>query len=284
VGTVRVDLYWHERERVEKEGDLGPLGEDAPESLRTAVLQLLSAFGSVVRSWEPAHSRLQQLFGTLKPAVTVPGWHVNPYWEAIADWVRRCSRDELLTTLEVVAHVNPDLLRIWSASRGRFPDELNALFVHHRFGFEMSKDGRIRRIGSPLLQEELIRPALLRFQDSRLGKAQDHYHQALHHYRGGEARRCIFEAVTALEGTLKALGYKGDRLDRLAEDFRKRAPARGYITDTLGQLESLMKDLYGLRSDRGAHAAEPTEDEVPLAYALLALHCQRPLRAARGRS
>jgi hypothetical protein len=265
-------LYWHERERLEKKGSLAPLGEAAPESLRVALLETLSGFGGVVRSWRPVYSKLQQLFGTLRAAGAGRGWYGNPYWDALVDWFRRCSRDELLTSLETLVEVNPTLLTTWSPPRGTFPYELNALFAHHRFGFEMSEKGVMGRVGSPLLQAEVIRPALLRLHDQRFEKAEEHFHTALAHFRAKDTRRCIPEAALAVESILRSLGYKGATLDDLAKDFGKRSGERGYIMQVAEQLVALLQDLYALRSDKGGHAAHLDEPPVPDSYGLLALH------------
>lgn len=269
-------LYWHQREKLLRDGDLGPLQDEVSNELRRAALQLLRL---TYFDYGLAFAQLQMIFGKLPKPDEIVYIGPNPTQAALERWFEVCSRDEFLTSLEVIAQGSSTMESAKPVSRsylsggGReFHTTLNQIFTDHRFGFEMSSEGVINRVGSPALHEVLVRPALLRIHDSRFSEAEDHFHKALEYYRGEDSRRCIFEAGTAVESLLKALGYQGSTLEDLAEDFRKKAPERGYIKELVPDVVSFLKKLYALRSDLGGHAAKPGEEHVQLSYALLSLH------------
>jgi len=267
------ELYWHQREQIRLQGDLDPLGEEVTPELRAAVTWVLAAFNEVRTFAFGVLSMLQEMFGNVpfmpgrgRGGIDLPG--------TLARWIHDCGEEELLTTLEAVARSEPSLLRtvLSGPVPGTYPQAINRVFRHQRFGFEMRPDGKIDRVGSPALHHEVVRPALARIRDPRFASAEDHFHAALDQFREGNARRCVHEAGSAVEAMLHALGYQGHRLADLADDFRRRSIERGYITAVAGELSNLMEKLYAFRSDRGAHAGKPDEEPVPDEYALLALH------------
>lgn len=268
------DLYWHERERLSREGTLGDMTEDATHDLRVGLSTLLREFR---RHGDRLYEKtLVRIAMTSAQALARTSDSTDPATR-LTHWIQHCPMDLLLTTLEIVAQEEPRLLRIRSSGGSTIalrtlPEEINRLFARHRFNFEMTEEGDIQHVGSPALYEEIVRPALLARADPRLTDAEDHYQEALGEYRTGEARKAIHSAQLSIESALKAYGYAGGGLDALAEDFRRRSGERGYVTGLAQQLEGLMKDLNGLRNDLGGHAAEPGVARVPDQYALLAIH------------
>lgn len=274
--------YWHEQEKIRKEGGLDPLSEIPSKELRFAIAVLLTQYN--LRRQGFAQRLLHRLWMVFGPISTPPSGNEIQPMDTVLHWTTGvATAEQFVTTLQIVVDAEPQLLRIsfpatpYRPAIGHLPEELNELFERHRFGFQMTKEGEVLRVGSPALVEELLLPALLVLKDTRFDLAEEHFHNALTEYRAKRPRRCIHEAQMSTEATLSALGYKGSRLDALATDFAKRSGERGYISGAVEQLQSLMEALNGLRNDRGGHAPKPGEPEVPDEYALLALHLSASL-------
>jgi len=153
-------------------------------------------------------------------------------------------------------------------------DELNLLFDRHRFGYRM-KNGEVQRIGSPMLNETVVVPALLAVQRPGWEEVERAYREAVAHQRGGEDKRddALTSANAAVEAALKAAGFQGDRLSSLAKSLRNSELVPSELKGVPEALDVLLKRQEALRSNHGdAHGKAPGSPIVPQALADLAVH------------
>jgi hypothetical protein len=82
-------------------------------------------------------------------------------------------------------------------------DEINARFKEHGVGYEY--DGEIIRIDAELVHAEAVKPALSLLRDARYQGAEDEFLKAYAHYRKGDNKEALNEALKALESTMKTI-------------------------------------------------------------------------------
>jgi hypothetical protein len=135
---------------------------------------------------------------------------------------------------------------------GTAEDELNDLFERHRFGYRI-ENGDVRRIGSPLLGETVVGPALLAIQAAGWEEVERTYREAVAHQRGGEDERddALTSANAAVEAALKAVGLQGDRLGSLSKSFRNSNLVPSELKGVPEALDALLKRQEALRSNHG---------------------------------
>ena len=150
--------------------------------------------------------------------------------------------------------------------------QINALCERHRFGYRID-NGEIRRIGSPILDEVVVSPALLAVQQVGWEQAERSYRDALTHHRAGENADALTSANAAVEAALKAAGFRGSTLGDLTKDFSTRSGRPSYLAEVPRMLADLLSKLYAARSSHGdAHGKPPGAEEVPEALASLAIY------------
>jgi len=84
--------------------------------------------------------------------------------------------------------------------------EINARFREHGVGYEY--DGEIVRIDSELLHAEAVKPALALLRDPLFKGAEDEFLQAYAHYRKGDHKEAMNEALKSFESTMKVVLQK----------------------------------------------------------------------------
>jgi hypothetical protein len=82
--------------------------------------------------------------------------------------------------------------------------ELNARFAEHAVGYRYEA-GEILRIDSQLIHEEVVKPALRLLSSEHYAGAQDEFLRAHAHYRKGDAKEAMNDALKAFESTLKCV-------------------------------------------------------------------------------
>lgn len=154
------------------------------------------------------------------------------------------------------------------------PDDLNALWDRHRFGFRF-EGNEVRRIGSPVLFEEVIVPALTATQREGWGEVERSYREAILHQRGpsDENDDALTAASAALEAALKAVGLTGSHLGPLAASFKASNLAHPQVAETPELLTKLMQRVGAIRNEFGdSHGKHDGAPPVPQELADLAVH------------
>ena len=86
-------------------------------------------------------------------------------------------------------------------------NELNARFREHGVGFHFS-NGELIRIDSELVHTEVVKPALRLLSQPFLRGAQEEFLRAHEHYRAGNSKEALNEALKSFESTLKSICVK----------------------------------------------------------------------------
>ena len=272
-------LRYSERTRLAVEGTLGDLEhETVPEPLRNAAWHVLAERGGsgVGEAWmNEVRTQCLRHFG----------WSNEGVFEF---QVRQGSSvEEFLDLLEIAVEAGKKKYR-WSppvrtsggpGSRmlpgfSDLDEELNLLFDRHRFGYRV-KGGEIQRVGSPVLTDTVIGPALLAVRRPGWEEVERAYGEAIAHQRGGADERddALTSANAAVEAALKAVGLQGDRLGPLAKSLRNSDLVPSELRGVPEALAVLLKRQEAIRSNHGdAHGKAPNAPEVPQALADLAVH------------
>ena len=82
-------------------------------------------------------------------------------------------------------------------------EEINARFKEHGVGYEY--DGEIIKIDTELVHAEAVKPALSLLRDPTYKGAEDEFLQAYAHYRKGNNKEAMNDALKAFESTMKSI-------------------------------------------------------------------------------
>ena len=159
--------------------------------------------------------------------------------------------------------------------------ELNARFREHGIGYQFESGiGKVVRVDSELLHQEVVKPVLRLLKASHFAGAEKEFHKAHEHYRHQRFQESINESLKSLESTLKII------CKRKRWSFRERDTAskliqivfdRGLIPNYLqSQFNGLRTILEGgvptIRNRDGGHGTGATPRQVPAHLAAYALH------------
>lgn len=84
--------------------------------------------------------------------------------------------------------------------------EINQRLKEHGVGYEY--EGELIRIDSELLHAEAVRPALVLLRDPAYSGADQEFRSAFEHYRVGNTKEALNDALKAIESTLKVIFTK----------------------------------------------------------------------------
>ena len=87
-------------------------------------------------------------------------------------------------------------------------DELNRRFLRAAVGYQYDA-GRIFRVDSELIHNEIIRPALRYLYQEGFEGPRDEFLRAHTHYRNGKMKNAVTDSNNAFESTLKAIVNRG---------------------------------------------------------------------------
>jgi hypothetical protein len=267
-------LRYSERKRLAETGSLGDLDEGASNTVRNAIRLYLQhargrSNGDVTSAFDTGFAdALGRHFGNSDLSQV---------------WVVPDTAD-FLDMLEIMVDEGSIVrtYRVWErAGYTRYSAQclptverdLNEVFDRHRFAYRIA-DGEIRPIASPLLDAEVVGPALLVVSRQGWEQVERSYREAiLHQRRSGEWHEALTAAAAAVEAALKAAGYGGATLGDLARSFRNSPVATGYSPAIAEHLSELLGQLMAWRSHSGsAHGKAPGSEDPPQELVALAVH------------
>lgn len=157
--------------------------------------------------------------------------------------------------------------------------EINTRFKEHGKGYEIN-DGRVLRIDSELLHTETVKPAISFLNQAKYAGPRDEFIGAYEHYRHGDLKEALNDALKAFESTIKVvLELRGWQYDKtspakkllaalLANDFLPL-----YHQNHLNALSTLLESsVPAIRNKEGGHGQGPEVSEVEPEIAAYVLH------------
>lgn len=97
--------------------------------------------------------------------------------------------------------------------------EVNARFKEHGKGYEIS-DGKVLRIDSEFLHKEAVKPAISFLNQAEYAGPRDEFFGAYEHYRHGNLKEALNDALKAFESTIKVV------LESRGWEYDKTSPAK----------------------------------------------------------
>jgi hypothetical protein len=275
-------LRYSERRRVAETGALEPLEhDDVPEGLRRA-LEFVTA-----RAAETAN--VGDKFARSLDRACVEYFGTTGVFRS--DWILEAALDDFLDFVEILVEesvrkheydvpvgMGVEGMIYRTCSRAAFPnveEKFNELADRHRLGYRAER-GEVRRVGSPVLSDVVVGPALLAAQRPGWEHVERSFREALHHQRGpsDENDDALTAAACALEAALKAAGVPGTTLGDLAANFRKMSLGARQLGEVPETLQKLLSRTAALRNIHGdAHGKAPGHaDDVPQELVDFAIH------------
>lgn len=148
--------------------------------------------------------------------------------------------------------------------------ELNARLKEHSIGFEYS-NGEIIRIDSQLIHSEAVKPALSLLNEKQYAGAQQEFLKAYEHYRQGNQKEALNDALKAFESTMKAICEKRkwayaptDTSKQLIEICYKQGLVPPFWQQHMAALRSLLEGGVPTgRNKLSGHGQGTTPTSVP---------------------
>lgn len=299
--TIR-DLFTKRAARAAKAGTLDVYQYDAlPQPLRVQIVHIFeralgrefpiirysaSRFGSNDLAWEMVEKAVAEEHGRFdlsdpkrsdrEPFVRVANYFLNAEIGGALDVI-----EMVFTTIE--EHVRPN----WGFATNyctQHPDgaldDLNQRFREHAVGYQYV-DGQILRVDSQFLHAETVRPALILIQAVGFKGPEDEFMRAHQHYREGNFKEAMNDALKAFESTLKSIctarkwayDKNKDTASKLVEIVLREGLVPGYLDSSLGALRSLLSSMVPTARNReSGHGQGPDPVAVPAHLAAYALH------------
>jgi hypothetical protein len=265
-------LRYSERKAVAEAGGLGALQDSPSEGLRNALVHLLAEAERTPagRQFRPAlHDECVKYFGWPPEQMSVEIGLLHFPVEEFLDLI------ELFCEKAIEGYkVGTGIHWQWGHVLPEPEAELNGLFDRHRFGYRL-RDGEIRKVGSPVLDEVVVGPALLAVQRQGWEEVERSFREAIHHQRGDQSENddALTAANAAVEAALKAAGFKGANLGPLARDFKASSLMPPELRGVPEALDALLKRLGALRSSHGdSHGKTSGAEPVPQELVDLSIH------------
>lgn len=158
-------------------------------------------------------------------------------------------------------------------------EELNYRFREAEFGYQYDS-GQIIRVDNQLIHAEVVTPALQLLSDDRFKGPQQEFLAAHTHYRAGEHKDALVDALSAFESTMKTICdlkkwpyQKGARASDLVKAIRSNGLLPDYLDNSFDQLiATLQSGLPKVRNEEGGHGQGANPRETPGYVAAYALH------------
>jgi hypothetical protein len=158
-------------------------------------------------------------------------------------------------------------------------DELNRRFQQHALGYQYVA-GKIVRIDSQFLHAEAVMPALLLLSGANFRGPNDEFVRAFDHYRKGDYKVAVAEALKAFESTMKAIcaarGWShpsNATAIPLIEILVRNGLIPRELESHFGALRSAMESgLPTISNKTSRHGQGPEPTKIPSYFAAYALH------------
>lgn len=220
---------FHERQ-MRLRGDLPDVYvyDNVPKPLRVQIVQIMEEVLGDEEAYDDMYGSARRIQQAYKFAVelmrkSIGEFRLPPASALSGEDFRQELRDYLLTEshtekfMSAVELVCRLMERIASDQEYRRVDkaaeiaaegisDINARMRQHGVGYEY--DRQIIRIDSELVHAEAVKPALSLLRETRYAGAQQEFLNAFDHYRGGNTKEALTDALKSIESTLKVIYTK----------------------------------------------------------------------------
>lgn len=157
--------------------------------------------------------------------------------------------------------------------------ELNQRFLSHGVGYQFVNSA-IVRVDSQYIHSEVVKPALTLLHQPGFEGPEQEFTKAFEHYRRGNEKEAVAEALKAFESTMKSIckarGWAYDK-NAPAKKLLEVVFANGLIESHLQShfaafRSALESGLPTLRNKTSGHGQGPQPRHIPRYYAAYALH------------
>lgn len=158
--------------------------------------------------------------------------------------------------------------------------DLNERFREHGIGFQYLS-GQIVRVDSQYVHTEAVKPALTLLADPTFAGPQDEFLRAHEHYREGNHKEAVNEALKAFESTMKVIcdarkwTYDKDKAtaSKLVEIIFANQLVPSYLQNAFGGLRSVLESAVPTPRNRtSGHGQGASQIVVPGYLAAYVLH------------
>lgn len=210
------NLYSKRKRLKEKSGQADVYKYDElPEPLRVQIIHIwntaigkygfhLSRYANPPNEhWIYIHDALCREYGCFELSKAGPNEYVK-----CCDFLLTAGVDRALDIIELSFVVIDEVLRNASYHSEQSPNnaikELNERFKEHAIGYNFT-NGIIIRIDDQFIHKEVVLPAIMALQDPRFKGASQEFLKAHEHYRKGNKKEAIAEALKSFESTMKTI-------------------------------------------------------------------------------
>ena len=195
--------------------------------------------------WKAIHDSLAKEMGVFKLRDTNEGYDL----QCLNYIIEGQDFEQVMSLIEIAfGYIDFGLRGSYSSNEQLYDeaiDELNQRLKEHAIGYQY-QSGRLIRVDSQYLYAEAVEPALSLLYDAGFSGAQDEFMEAHEHYRKGNNKDAITNALKAFESTMKTICDK-----RKWQYDKKRATASPLIDVVLANgliPQDMQSHLTGLRT------------------------------------
>lgn len=300
--AVKLSSFEPFSKRMKKRGDLGSTDvyyyNILPETFRIQVIHVWKdAFGEskgydkyalVVGNplWLYMYKIILRELGILRLGGATPASAIPV--DDIINFFLSTSFDEALDIIDILLHTLDKKARhLDSEKKHTFSihqapddaiDELNHRFREHSIGYKF-EGGELIRIDSQYIHSEVVKPTISLLQEAGFEGAEEEFFKAHKHYRNGEDKEAIVNALKAFESTMKAIcevrGWPYNKTaqakDLIGIMFDKQL-LPSMLVSSLGGLRASLEGLATIRNKTSGHGQGIEVVDVPQYLASYALH------------
>ncbi len=224
---VIFETYWKRQKKLRGELPDVYTYDEIPDALRVQIVQItMEAIGdknsyytsrysdNIQHAYKKIVVILQKELGVFR----LP--HLSNHYEdclaiELGEYIlREQSVEHILSAIEIICHVIEDIVSQFGYRGNRnsadlaqeFIDEINGRFKEHGLGYEY--DGEIIRIDTELVHSEAVKPALGLLRNANFFGAEQEFLSAYAHYRKGNYKEALNDALKAFESTMKSIYEK----------------------------------------------------------------------------
>lgn len=157
-------------------------------------------------------------------------------------------------------------------------NELNRRFGEHDLGYSFV-NGQLIRIDSQYIHNGVVRPAISLLQEAGFQGAEEEFLKAHRHYRNGENKEAVANALKAFESTMKAIcavrGWhyeEGAGAKQLIGIMFTKQLLPSMLESSIGGLRASLEGLATIRNRTSGHGQGMEIVDIPQYLASYALH------------